>query len=405
MDAAQVSRALVVEDDDGLAQLIKMCFVDNEVGDIVTVDNGSAAIGMILKNPPDIVMLDVDLPGLSGLEVLALMRLRGIDSSVIVTTGYGSEEVAIEALRLGADDYLRKPFSPAECSAVLARVLARLHLKRQNEALSRQLEAQRILLERELARAAGVQADLLPADCPQLPGMDIAAACRPAEKVGGDFYDWQTLPNGRLSLTIGDVMGKGISAALLMATARAVVRALASDLSPARVIQRASQALDGDLTRSGSFITMFHAQLDMDTWRLRYVDAGHGYVVLRRRSGKIEHLRSWGLPLGVDALEMYREGVVTIQPGDTVIVYSDGLTEARPDLFGDRKSVARQAGQHRTAASLVDRLVTQATEVGPLPDDLTVVVLRRADIEVVGTHTTLGDLDVMAAAHDRASAA
>ena len=376
-------RVLLVDDDQGVAGLLEALFATRDL-DISRAHSGPEAVGLILQRPPDIVFLDVALPGLSGLDVLALIRQRQLDTAVVMTTGFGSEEVAIEALRLGADDYLRKPFDLTDCEAVLDRTVSRIQLKRQNAALSRRLEEQRQQLERELARAAEVQAELLPPAFPHIPGLDVAAACRPAREVGGDFYDWQQLPSGNVSLTIGDVMGKGMSAALLMATVRAVLRALASEHSPGQAIQRAARAMESDLTRSGSFITLFHALYDVRSGRLRYVDAGHGYVVLRRRNGKIEELRPWGLPLGVDAGEVYQEGTTIIEPGDTLVVYSDGLGEARPDLFSNRKAVGAHAGLYPGAAALVAHLITQATRTAPLPDDLTVVVFRRPEIEVVG---------------------
>jgi serine phosphatase RsbU (regulator of sigma subunit) len=201
--------------------------------------------------------------------------------------------------------------------------------------------------------------------------------CLPAREVGGDFYDWQQLPSGVLGLTVGDVMGKGISAALLMATVRAVLRALVAENTPADAVQRTARALDSDLTRSGAFVTLFHCQVDVDSGKVRFVDAGHGYVVLRRADGTVEELRPWGLPLGIDSMEKYHEGSVTLQSGDTLIVFSDGLAEACPELFNDRLTLAAHAGHSADAAALVRDLIDRATHVRPLPDDLTVVVLRR----------------------------
>jgi serine phosphatase RsbU (regulator of sigma subunit) len=225
-----------------------------------------------------------------------------------------------------------------------------------------------------------VQAELLPTEQPALSGFEIGARCIPASAVGGDFYDWQQLPAGALSITVGDVMGKGMSAALLMATVRAVIRAMAAEHGPASAVRQTAAALDGDLARSGSFVTLFHAQLNVTTAELRYVDAGHGQVFLRRADGTLETLSPWGLPLGVASTDDYHEGSVTLGEGDLLIIYSDGLSEARPDLFRDQAALAAQIRQHERASETAQRLVELATSAGPLPDDLTVVAVRRATV-------------------------
>ncbi len=157
----------------------------------------------------------------------------------------------------------------------------------------------RIVLPRLSSSAAEVQADLLPGDPPVLEGWELAAKCVPARQVGGDFYDWQQTSPGYISITVGDVMGKGMAAALLMASVRAVLRAVGPYGSPASAVQTAAASLATDLTRSGSFVTVFHTQLDLVTGRLRYVEAGRGYAILSRCDGRTEKLPGQGLPIGV----------------------------------------------------------------------------------------------------------
>jgi serine phosphatase RsbU (regulator of sigma subunit) len=146
---------------------------------------------------------------------------------------------------------------------------------------------------------------------------------------------------------------------------------------PAAAVQHTASALEDDLMRSGSFVTLFHAQLDIHTGELRYVDAGHGQVFLRRQNGALESLTPYGLPIGVAANERYREGKITIAEGDLLLVYSDGLTEARPDLFREQANFAAQIAAKEPAAVTTERLVELATSNGPLPDDLTVVAVKR----------------------------
>lgn len=372
-------RALVADDDGGVRDLLAR-FLTIEGVTVETAETGREALTRVREERPDIVLLDVAMPGRTGLDVLTHIRELGLQTAVIITTAYGTEDVVTEALRRGADDYLRKPFDRGDVLAVLDRTTARLLLRRQNDALRARIEEHQRYLETELARAAGVVAELLPMRAPRLEGFGLSAACRSAREVGGDFYDWRALPGGRLALTVGDVMGKGLPAALLMATVRAVLRALVPDHTAAEVVQQTARALDDDLTRSGAFVTLFHAQIDPSTGHVRYVDAGHGYVLLRRADGTVEELRPWGLPIGVDLAERYCEGSIELKAGDTLIVYSDGLAEARPDIFGDRETLAAYAARSTDADEIVRMLMAEVAQVRPLPDDLTVVVLCRQPV-------------------------
>ncbi len=339
------------------------------------MESGEQALLRLGEIQPDLIFLDLAMSGLTGLDVLDILRARGLDIAIVLTTAYGSEQVAVEALRRGADDYLRKPFDRTEFQAVLDRTLRRLELSRQNAILQKQLDEKGRQLAAELARAAEVQSELLPRDTPKLPGFELAARCLPANEVGGDFYDWQQLP-GTLSLTVGDVMGKGMPAALLMATVRAVLRAVGSQHSPSSAVQFAARALDRDLARSNAFVTLFHAQLDLQKDRLTYVDAGHGHVIFLRADGSTQELKPWGLPLGVLSDEQYAEGSVDFCAGDLLVVYSDGLTDSRPELR-DKTAFADVLKAGGTASEIAQRLSDLATTGGPLADDLTIVVLRR----------------------------
>ncbi len=366
-----ISRMLIVDDDEDMQILLQARL--ETLGYLVSiVTSGEAALEWMQHDKADVVFLDLAMSGMGGLEVLKEIREQGIDAAVILTTAHGSEDVAIEALRLGADDYLRKPFNYRELQAVLDRTIQKLSLFRQNVILRRQLSV-------ELSRAAQIQADLLPGAYPELAGWELAARCVPASQVGGDFYDWQQVAPGLLSVTVGDVMGKGMPAALLMASVRAVLRAVGPYSSPAAAVQTAAAALSSDLTRSGAFVTLFHGQLDLVTGRLSYVDAGHGYVLLCKADGRTERLPASGLPLGVLDEEVYAEEVVTIEPGDVLIIHSDGLTEALPGLFGADDAAAAPCGRQGSAA-IVKFLIDRAMSAGPLPDDLTVGVLHRLEL-------------------------
>jgi sigma-B regulation protein RsbU (phosphoserine phosphatase) len=366
-----INRAMIVDDNPDIhllltARLEARGFIVQSAGD------GEAALDTFKEFSPDVAFLDVKMPRLGGLDVLQVIRAQNLDMAVVLTAALGLEQMAINALQHGADDYLRKPFDGAEFQAALDRTISRLALARQNAALRRHLGI-------ELARAGDAQAGLLPAADPQFHDFELAARCVPAGEgeVGGDFYDWQQLGPDTLSLVVGDVMGKGMPAALMMATVRAVLRAVVPQNGPAEALQRAARTLDPDLARSGSFVTLFHAQLDAATGRLSYSDAGHGFVLFRRAGGGVEQLRHVGLPLGVLDDEIYREDSIVLEPGDVLIVYSDGLTQAQPDLLIDRALLASLIEGGASAATIADRLIELGRSTGPLTDDLTIAVLRR----------------------------
>jgi serine phosphatase RsbU (regulator of sigma subunit) len=325
--------------------------------------------------PPDLVLLDVILPDLSGLEILDAIRVARLDSAVIMTTAFGSEEIAVDALRRGADDYLRKPLVLRDFQAVLQRTASRLELKRMNAALQHELDAKHKQLKAELARAAEIQSDLLRTNVPVIPGFEFAARFMAAREVSGDFYDWQMPAPGIFNFMIADVMGKGISAALLMATARAALRSVVRSSSPAEAMQYVSSALENDFEKSGSFLTLFLAQLDAPNHRLAFVDAGHGHVFLLRANGSIQSLEPRGLPLGIFANQAYREGAITFEPDDTLVMYSDGLIQATHDMTP--LQLAAQIHGARSAQGMVDCLTRQLSCDSPLEDDLTAVILRR----------------------------
>ena len=230
-------------------------------------------------------------------------------------------------------------------------------------------------LETDLFRAARVQAELLADEVLELEEFEFAAVCIPAGKVGGDFYDWTETPTGNVAVTLGDVMGRGMPAALVMATTRAVVRATCRENPPAQAMNLAAHILEEDLLRSASFVTLFHAQLDVVNRCVSYVDAGHGHALVMRGDGTWEELRESGLPLGILAEEEYREGSVVLNPGDALIVFSDGLVETHSVSTPGVATVAAQLQGATSAADMVNTLAGSAQSLGTPADDLSVMAL------------------------------
>jgi sigma-B regulation protein RsbU (phosphoserine phosphatase) len=244
--------------------------------------------------------------------------------------------------------------------------------KKSEEAL-RESEMRRYQLQAELVYAAEVQAKLLPRDFPQISGFDIAAKCLPAKQVAGDFFDWQEVCLGVWALSLGDVMGKGMAAAMIMATVRASMRSVAHN-HPSEALRLVESAVLPDLENSESFVTLFLGQLNATERSLTFVDCGHGYVFLRRRNGVVEELFPRGLPLGVLGKNVYQEGTIRFEKGDTLVLYSDGLIDARPELSLNNQLLAEHIAGAASAQEMVGRLMSLTEQQEQLPDDVTVLV-------------------------------
>lgn len=262
------------------------------------------------------------------------------------------------------DELIITPVEKLELHSRVENLLRERHLSLANDALRRRLAM-------ELARARAVQAGLLPREAPNVRGFEFAASCVPAREVGGDFYDWETLGHEAV-VSVGDVMGKGIPAALLATTVRAVLRALARQNPPSTALDLLQATLSGDLERTASFVTLFHARLEASSREVRYVDAGHGHAVVRRGSGVVERLERGGRPVGFPAKAPYREASVQLQEGDILFVYSDGLCFA--DSRGPEE-ILDAVEPEEPASAIVEHLVKRAAR-HETADDVTVLVLK-----------------------------
>jgi serine phosphatase RsbU (regulator of sigma subunit) len=238
--------------------------------------------------------------------------------------------------------------------------------------------------EQELRVARGIQQTLLPEEVPALKGWEVTAYYQPAKEVGGDFYDFFELLDGRLGLVVGDATGHGIPAALVMAAARSMLRAVAqASASPGDVLSRANDPLVMDIPPN-MFVTYLYAVLDPESGYLVYANAGHDLPYLRRRGGDAVELRARGMPLGLMPAMGYEENEVVLERGESVLFYSDGLVEAHDPqrmMFGFPRLKALVA-EHSEQESLVDLLMEElysfTGEGWEQEDDITLLTLRRS---------------------------
>ena len=276
-------------------------------------------------------------------------------------------------------------------------------------------------LDRELEIGAEIQQRLLPRQCPQIPGMEIAARCQPANRVGGDYYDfipthqnWQETPaaenleieengdrsqskiqnpkskiaTGRWGIVIGDVMGKGVPAGLIMTMTRGMLRAeVLNGHSPARILQHLNQVMYADLENSHRFVTLFYSEYDLQSCILYYSNAAHNPPLLWQASTRsVKRLDTAGMLIGLDTNSQYEDAQVQLAPGDTLIYYTDGLTEAANpsgDRFDEENLIdAFESACLRcsTPQAILDDLFDQVQRfIGPgnrNGDDMTLVVMQ-----------------------------
>ncbi|MBO1752942.1 SpoIIE family protein phosphatase [Actinotalea sp. BY-33] len=235
-----------------------------------------------------------------------------------------------------------------------------------------------VTLEREeLERAAYVQASLLPAHAPVVPGYEVASGFVPARTVGGDFYDWRVTADG-LVVTLADVMGKGMGAAILAAACRTAIRGVAGTGDVAASLAVAERALHEDLAQAGAFVTAMHLAIDLPTGALSYADAGHGLTLVRAADGGVRRLTSTGLPLGIRLDEPREVAVDQLEPGALLVTFSDGVLDAMGGSIEDLGRLDTVLRGAATAQDAVDGILAVAALGGELPDDLTVVAVRRS---------------------------
>jgi serine phosphatase RsbU (regulator of sigma subunit)/anti-sigma regulatory factor (Ser/Thr protein kinase) len=253
-------------------------------------------------------------------------------------------------------------------------------------------------IQHELRVAQLIQKTLLPKDLPALPGWQVTAYYQAARQVGGDFYDFIYFDDGQLGLVIGDVTDKGVPAALLMATTRSVLRAIAQRLvAPGQVLERVNEVLYPDIPPK-MFVTCLYALLDPDSGHLQFANAGHDLPYHRHTTGEVTELRATGMPLGLMPGMHYEEKEVWLAPGEIILFHSDGIVEAHNEhreMFGFPR-LMRLVGEHEEDKTLkefvLDDLAAFTGADWEQEDDITMVTLQRSEgygvTEVASRSTT-----------------
>lgn len=323
----------------------------------------------------DLLLMDLNYSrdttsGREGLELIPRVRVQDAVIPIVVMTGWGSIDTAVEAMRRGAKSFVQKPWEDVTLLEILAREIA------DGRAARRRDHKQ----QRELEEARLIQRGLLPTVFPQIAGIDLSVTWLPADGVGGDCFD--TLAFGDvLGVSIADIAGKGLPAALLMSNLQAAVRAFAQEaVSPASINNSVNRLLCRNMA-AGRFATFCYARIERAARRIVYSNAGHNPPLLLRANGAVELLGDGGMVLGVFPDTQYDQSELSLNGGDRLLFYTDGITEARNpdgDEYGEDRLAAAAGAVRTESAETVKEAVladVNAFTDGKFEDDATLIVV------------------------------
>lgn len=375
---------LIVDDTPANLRLLAQMLSDR--GYVVrAVTSGARALESIQVTPPNLILLDIRMPEMNGYEVCKHVKDDPLTSDIpiIFISSLSDIEDKVQGFNVGGVDYITKPFQFEE---VLARVETHLSLRR----LQKQLQEANKKFERELALAGSLQSSFFPEEPPDIPGWELSVALKPARETSGDFYDVYVLPNGRLGILVADVVDKGAAAALYMALSWTLIRTYAAEYpqDPDRVLSGVNQRIIND-TDSSRFVTVFYGILDPESGTFSYCNAGHNPPLLLRSQDvkKPERLTKTGVLLGMFDDERWEKATVQFDPGDLLVLYTDGVTEAQNadgDFFGRErlvKAVKKNSGG--PAKAVRESILGKISKfVGDAPqfDDIALVIVSRKSV-------------------------
>jgi sigma-B regulation protein RsbU (phosphoserine phosphatase) len=368
-------RVLVVDDDEPLAKVMARVLRSRGLECDVAF-SGAEARRLIEVQDYAVALLDVRLPDESGYGLLEELRSTHPDTAIVMISGVDDPELGKAALEHGAYAYHVKPVGATQLYLLVVNNIRRRSVEIDHRQTLARLEGMIAERAEQMQRAVELQAGMLPPSPYKEDGFEIAARFVAAKEISGDFYDWYTAPNGRTTITLGDVMGKGLPASLMMATARAALRGAAGVDAMDVGIKQAADVMSAALEVNHAYVTVFHCTFDPRSGELRYIDAGHGHARLLRVGGGQELLPERSAPIGIFPDTIYAVGKVTLNPGDSLVVFSDGLLDLRPDLATKEVQLPSDARRAGSAQEMVD-ILAQGAKAKELFDDVTVLALRR----------------------------
>ncbi len=383
--AATQPRVLIADDQPDVLEALRLLLKGHGyVTEAVT--SPAALFDALTEKEFDLILMDLNYArdttsGREGLDLLARLKAAENAPPIVVMTGWATVGLAVEAMQQGIGDFVEKPWVNSRLLEILQK---QLQIGRDRREARQQAAASTRARDREIEEARSIQQGFLPKEIPQLQGYEIAGAWQPARVVGGDYYD--VLPFGRdtLGVCIADVAGKGLPAALLMSNLQAAFRGFASPtMSPETLCDKLNSLICRNIA-SDRFITFFYAQLDGSARRLRYSNAGHNAPIVQHRDGTHDRLREGGGILGVFPVQAFDMGAYDLIPGDRVLLFTDGVTEAcspEGEEFGDARLLqVLEENRELSAENLQRKILSVVGEFcrGHWHDDATLIAIAVA---------------------------
>ncbi len=376
-------KILVVDDEPDLERLmLQRMRRDIRAGlyKFVFAHNGLEALDRLKEEPDiDLVLSDINMPKMDGLTLIEQIPKVQPDIRSVIISAYGDMKNIRTAMNRGAFDFVTKPIDFDDLKLTISRTLQ--HLVEWREALESRDKL--VALQNELGVASKIQQSILPTRFPDKPGCRMFANMKPARNVGGDFFDVIHLADGRIGIAIADVSDKGVPAALFMMSCRTLIKGAAiGKTDPGEVLHEVNQLLQED-NEAAMFVTVFYGVYDPDSQRFHYANGGHNSPLVVHADGSSAELPlTGGIALGLIPDLDYDNKSVTLAPGDLIVMYTDGVTEAfdeQGNQFGTQRLQEVFAGAEPTDVQAANRSVFEAVEkfAGDTPqsDDITCVTL------------------------------
>ena len=380
-------RILVVDDEPDLEPLVLQRMrraIRSGRYEFVFAQNGVEAL-QTLGNDDDIdmVLSDINMPQMDGLALLSHMPEVAPDVQAVIISAYGDMKNIRAAMNLGAFDFVTKPVDFEDLRITIERALNNLEAWREATSSRDRL----IALQHELNVAGKMQQAILPTEFLNKPGYEMFGSMTPARDVGGDFFDVLYLSNGCIGLAIADVSDKGVPAALFMMASRTLLKAAALGLKSPREVLREVNDLLYDDNDAMMFVTLLYAVYDPKTGDLTYANGGHNSPLIVHVDGTSTVLPGTsGIALGVMGDMEYDQRTISISAGDTVVFYTDGVTEAidvTDEEFGmDRLHGVFSGNPPADAKSATERVLQAVIDfagTAPQFDDITCLTFRRSE--------------------------
>jgi sigma-B regulation protein RsbU (phosphoserine phosphatase) len=376
---------ILVVDDDGMSRRVLAQLLNAAGYNCRVSKDGSEALEIIHARPPSLLLLDFDMPGPNGAEVLRRLRSDN-DPAVaqipaIMLTAHGSEQSEVSCLQAGADDFVTKPVNASVLRARIETQLRLRSMRQQVEQQNDELEKWRRDLERDLAAARLTQQSLIPQKPLVMPGWQVATCYRPVIQVGGDIYGWLRMKDGRTLFWIADGTGHGAAAALLTTLAKLLFHYGSIEHDTPTSLMEAVNHDFRSIFGARSFMTAMCVALDPGTGHAAMVGAGHPPLLIFRHDGTTQSIGSVAPPLGLKQCK-FTETPIDLKPGDAFLLYTDGILR-----WGENERRGRAPGQLekilRPSASSAEALLKQVlaqtapeNSADPAPDDVAAIVVR-----------------------------